>query len=115
MIDLNETSEANQPAIAAYCAEHVLGWTVAKGAGFHDFNDWYKGDSERRCVKDWNPFTNANDDYAVLKHVRETWDEDRQLAFYKAMPMHPRPLRSMLSYKPGDYCLAACRVIQQGE
>lgn len=50
-----------------------------------------------------NPFTDANDDYAVLRWMRE---DDRQ--FDKFKPELTFPLSS---YGIGDYARAACKVL----
>lgn len=152
-VDLHDLSEANQPAIAAYCAEFVMGWTVelesypsphVKGktsyskvvrhvgpTGHH--YSFSMGCTEESFSDDkWlgvslpNPFKSADDDYAVLKHVRETWDgslkeQSKQLAFgaeliriWNGRCSTGDFIYPSVMYKPGDYAVAACRV-KQGE
>ena len=149
MIDLTDTSTTNQPAIAAFCCENVLGWKWKMALdGPHDgFRFLIMPDARYetafQCHPDWdgrelevsiglislpNPFNSWADDGAVLVNVRETWgndeseqyDEARWNAFRwelfdiqlrnksKSNPM----IDDIASYEKGDYCVAACRVIQ---
>ena len=131
-IDLADTSTANQPAIAEFCAEFVLGW---KSPGHLDTCRVYARIRMKNSRGMWlnpegkitadmdvpNPFTSADDDLPVLVHVRENWNE-RQLMFFsnrieaiwwarcEKTNQNTRPWRV---YEPGDYCVAACRVIQE--
>ena len=60
-----------------------------------------------------DPFTDANDDYAVLEWAREKGLNDAQFwgAFYRAMNYYPS-IPDKLSYQIGDYARAALKVIE---
>ncbi len=140
-VDLTDVSEANQRAIAAFCAEFVMGWKppghpdvkAARAAvnwehSTYDFY-WLDPSSGRLAGRSRvpNPFKSADDDYAVLVHVKETFSRDKMTLFsgllgdiwvlrYFKKPMGEK-FKAMCmifaaEYEPGNYCLAASRVIQ---
>lgn len=141
-VDLTDLSVANQPAIAVYCAEKVLGYRYACYSGkdtLHEepFAIFVKPDDvdglQRQADrKGWelkwtseipdgdvddslslDPFQSADDDYAVLVHVRETWDKEQRRVFMIKCAIlqcdRTRCGEPWMDYQPGDYCVAACR------
>ena len=54
-----------------------------------------------------DPFTDANDDYAVLEWVLKTWSDEDQLKFEYAADCH------VLERKIGDYARATLKIINQ--
>ena len=89
----------------------AMGWTRAMSHGKPQ-NGWCPPNLE---YKIWltaeelpNPFTDANDDYAVLEWMRKqksTASDDTFLATFNAL------LGYMADYEIGDYARAACAVL----
>ena len=80
----------------------AMGWTHETGGG----RDWYHPTDKRsRCfaIHLPDPFTDANDDYAVLEHFRATGQKDE---IHRAMT-----LSWAVDYKIGDYAKAALKVM----
>lgn len=120
----------------AAVAERVMGWLVVVS---DDGEDWYERQVTRwPCLiqhreggqwlsrhdrvgmsghdENWSPSSDSAADYAVLKHVRETWDGARVARFERAIEsiLGGRDryagnwkLLPLLLYEPGDYSLAA--------
>ncbi len=129
----------DQPASAAFCAEKVMGWNPpghpdtlkAREAWFsaQSFDGhWLNPNGRLTPEHDVpNPFTSWDDDGAVLVHVRETWDGERYRKFAVELngiwftssdriPGNSDDWPELGTvYQPGDYCVAACRVIQGGD
>jgi len=90
-------------------------WCVGYPLGFIDVNNV----KHHRAP---DPFTDANDDYAVLEFVRKsvpngTQPGDKWRPFYDALreptdsPVVRGNLKPMASYQIGDYARAALKVI----
>lgn len=74
------------------------------------------GDGTCRPIRHYT--TDPRDDYEVLKHVREKWDENQQRAFQRCLleTMSKRGWCSITTgyawlYEPGDYSRAALLAI----
>ena len=78
---------------------------------------WFKG-----MCKDWgtkeqlssyfDPFTDANDDYAVLKFARMAWKPAHTMESHHKWPTFVANLRTPDRYQIGDYARAALAVIE---
>jgi len=61
----------------------------------------------------FDPFTDANDDYAVLEWMRDG-GPDRTVPFFAAMKVHKdAPALFAFDYKIGDYARAALKVAEK--
>ena len=58
-------------------------------------------------IEPFDPFTDANDDYAVLEWMRKNWTDQQQIDALEALPMG----NYMDAYQIGDYARAALKVI----
>lgn len=95
----------------------AMGWTVAPitledcGAPF----TVYKGAVDKSEYDDvewtvgWDPFTDANDDYAVLEWMRGVGDK---YADYGLFQRWQRDVPYWLDYQIGDYARAAIKVLE---
>lgn len=96
-------------------AEKVMGWPRRS----NDYAEWWLTSSGGRFDEDWNPSTNIQHDYEVLKHVRENWDKDMDEKFAshlfnncnKRVPARGVGYNVFLYYEPGDYSKAALAAI----
>ena len=101
-------------------AEKVMGWDIQPVTGFYRTNP---SDSHynRVVVKDFNPTTDANHDYRVLKHIRENWPPSERYEFVQMLQQivsenKGRALHHLfvfLYYEPGDYSRAALKVLDE--
>lgn len=100
-------------------AEKVMGWELFYEPGSNIEPYWI--DKELVTIghqDDFNPTTDANDDHLVLKHIRENWGGGRLWLFdgslvsgwVKGSP-NERQIELPKYYEPGDYSLAALRVL----
>lgn len=111
----------------ARVAELVMGWRavyVSPHGPLHprvhegplDRLDFWDTSDGRRMPCGWSPITDPAADYAVLRHVRETWDTDAQYRFAQALAELYRPRKEgnhpILRYMPGDYSRAALAVME---
>ncbi len=58
----------------------------------------------------FNPYENANDDYAVLEWMRNTWSKDKQNDWLLANLKLGKD--DFLRYQIGDYARAALKVLE---
>ena len=118
------TNEERNRAVA----EEVMGWEqrdFVSDSTKHFFqsdpNDWIIYGGRR-----WSPSTSPTDDYAVLVHVRENWDECKARLFFRELEriwqirwcdMPQDELKagwvSFLLYQPGDYARAALETVRE--
>ena len=135
----NTLTDADKQRIAAVVAEKVLGWKARYSVVHPDYMIGFCTDTH--ACRNWNPFTSADDDYAVLKCVRETWEqadyhtftifldgvwfaasgnrmvgEDKGLETQWAIPGNSDMWPNLATcYEPGDYTLAAHAVVTETE
>lgn len=95
-------------------AHHVMGWR--KGNPRADRWADARGDLQAFRAT-WNPAANAQDDYATLVKVRETWDKPSKREFivqYIAVIRRRDPsitFDDFMAWCPGDYSAAALAVV----
>lgn len=102
----------------AKVADKVMGWKFPFSAermrgDWHDH--WHDEINKTLYLPEQLPWftSNAGDDYEVLKHVREKWDEQMQVNFSGALAKikFSRSHRWELNYEPGDYSRAALKAL----
>ena len=83
----------------------AMGWTVCA-----DGKTGFEGDSRHRRILR-NPFTDANDDYAVLEWMRNKPDIECASGYPWTEFMHMNEQEAH-QYQIGDYARAALKVIE---
>jgi hypothetical protein len=85
----------------------AMGWEHNKGWPVPYDGDWWKSpDGNLSVTLDFDPYTDANDDYAVLEWMRLNGAENMPDDF---------PHSRQAYYKIGDYARAALKVIDSQE
>ena len=100
----------------------VMGWTHAEDkSNLAEWKGmWFRPDGAvpMPCP---NPFADANDDYAILEHMRTKYlgkgfeHEKQWSAFCEALWSVPTIYGSLLFYKIGDYARARLKMIDRQE
>ncbi len=90
------------------CEQHGARIALAEAMGWETKNGWYcpPGDKWRG----FNPFTEANDDYAVLVFLRDYSDDDYHICQIMR-EIRLSGASEELWYRIGDYARAACKVL----
>jgi hypothetical protein len=124
---VEEASSAMSRELDALVAEKVMGWKRSQLNG-----DIYEKPNGAYVIIDsdplspwesYSPTTDANEDYEVLKHVRENWSCDRQeflmwecFEVWQGRNRFPRWTldeadHCAIYYEPGDYSKAALKAL----
>ena len=91
----------------------AMGWEQTDAAGVGSV--WRSPDNEVMPLPD--PFTDANDDYAVLEWMRRRRDRCRAVAGdpdWEAWLYFSAIISNGVNYKVGDYARAALKVLDDG-
>lgn len=109
----------------------AMGWRWVENQGNAGGGRWYKPDGDyldfvsAKWRMPFSPFTDANDDYAVLEWMRENLTErvvaeypgtkwELELESIQDAPSNPF-FNSWCQYQVGDYARAALKVIETTE
>jgi hypothetical protein len=115
-MNLTDLRMEDPKAFNQMVAEKVMGWELAnrRACGWGDGPPvFYTRDAESPTFQGPDFADDANHDYKLLRHVRRTWSEQRQLDFGEAIEQIWRTRNGFagLQYMIGDYAHAALRVV----
>lgn len=94
---------------------NIKGWTESPMSGKHPYDRWYRrGEDKQYDYLPFNPFTDANDDYAVLRWLREH-HEDLWIDTYVSDAHEEAALELEAptgDYHIGDYARVALKLLE---